>query len=220
MTFSHMESIDVRHVTTNQPFYAGVILIYHGQLVITLHTDHISTQRAQQSTIYRAMGIEGGQEPGETIWECAIREVKGKLQLQVQLRPSSIMYFHEVDTGEIHPVRGLDTTPPFLLERQSNLYPYVPLRPGSPVGPYTYFGIFLSEILRPITLPNNVEGILYIPLNLWSMLLQQPTLETILQQGATLLEHTTLPRQHQLRVHPGDVFTTAVSLLQKHPELL
>lgn len=220
MTFSHMESIDVRHVTTNQPFYAGVILIHQGQLVITLHTDNVSTQRAQQSTVYRVMGIGGGQEPEETIWECAIREVREKLQLQVQLRPSSIMYFHEVDTGEIYPVQCLNTTPPFLLERQSNLYPYMPLRPGSPVGPYTYFGIFLTEILQPITPPNNIEGILYIPLKLWSTLLQQPTLETILQQGATLLEHTTLPRQHQLRVHPEDVFMMAVSLLQKHPELL
>jgi hypothetical protein len=215
-----MESIDVRHVTTNQPFYAGVILIHQGQLVITLHTDHIPTKREHQSTVYRVMGTGGDQVPGESIWECAIREVKEKLQLQAQLRPSSIMYFHEVDTGEIYPIQCLDATPPFLLERQSNRYPYVPLRPRLPVGPYTYFGIFLTEALQPITLPDNVEGILYIPLKLWSTLLQQPTLETILQQGATLLEHTTLPKQRQLWVHSGDVFTMAVSLLQKHPELL
>lgn len=216
MTFSHGESIDVRHVTTNQPFCAGTILIQQGQLIVTLHTDHI----ANQVTVYRVMGVYGSQEAGETIWECAIREAREKLQIQVQLRPSPIMYFHDVDTGEIKPISSTDTVPPFLLERQSNLYPYVPLRRGLPVGPYTYFGIFLTEPFQPIIQSDNIEGILSIPLNLCPTLLQQPTLETIIQQGATLLERTPLPRQHQLRIHPGDTFTTALRLLQKHPELL
>jgi 8-oxo-dGTP pyrophosphatase MutT (NUDIX family) len=220
MTFSHRESIDVRHITINQPFYAGVILIQQGRLIITLHTDNVPTQKTNQATAYRVMGPYGSQEAGETIWECAIREAKEKLRIEVQLRPSPIMYFHEVDTGEINPVSCTDAVPPLLLERQSNLYPYVPLRRGLPVGPYSYFGVFLTQPLQSITQSDNVEGILSIPLNLWPALLQQPALETILQQGATLLERTPLPRQRQLWVHPGDAFTMAVSLLQKHPELL
>lgn len=220
MTFSRLESIDVRHLTTNQPFSAGVILLQQGQLVAGLDTDYLPAAEENKTVAYRIKGVGGDQKPGETIWQCALREAKEKLQLELTLLPSPATYFHEIDTGEQYPVNCSNTIAPFLLERQSNLYPYTPLRPGLPAGPYTYFSLFLAQSDHPLTCPSTMAGLVCIQPELWPVLQQQPTLEMLLQQKATLLENTRLARERQLWVHPWESFTLAATLLQRHPELL
>ncbi|GCE24779.1 hypothetical protein KDA_02630 [Dictyobacter alpinus] len=220
MTFSRLESIDVRHLTTNQPFCAGVILLQQGQLVVSLNADYLPSEGGNKTAAYRIRGVGGDQVPGETIWQCALREAKAKLQVELTLLPSPATYFHEIDTGEQYPVNCTDTIAPFLLERQSNLYPYTPMHPGLPAGPYTYFSLFLAQTVHPLTQPGTVAGLLFIQPHLWPILQQQPTLETLLQHGATIMENTRLVREHRIWVHPWESFTLAATLLQRHPELL
>src|SRR5690242_8991439 len=143
MTISRLESIDLRHLTTNQPFCAGVILLQQGQLAVRLTTDYLPSPKGNhQTAAYRIRGLGGDQRQGETIWECALREAQEKLQVELQLLPSPSTHFHEIDTGEQYLVTSTDAIAPFLLERESNLYPYTPLRPGLPTGPYTYYCLF------------------------------------------------------------------------------
>jgi len=221
MTFSRLEHINVRHLTTNQPFCAGVVLLQGGKLVVTLNAELATgANKERHTTTYRIGGVGGGQEPGETIWECATREAYEELGTDVHLHPSPVTYFHDRDDGETYKVSCADPISPFLLERQSNLYPYTPFKPGLPSGQYTYFSIFLAEVGKPITHPGDVEGLLFIPLNLWLLLQQNVTLEKLLQQGATLIERHTLTRTSQLCIHPWESFNIIVSLLQNHPELL
>ncbi|GLV56459.1 hypothetical protein KDH_33000 [Dictyobacter sp. S3.2.2.5] len=220
MTHSRLESIDLRHLTTNQPFCAGVILLQQGQLIVRLNTDYLPSQKGKQTAAYRIRGLGGDQKQGETIWECALREAQEKLQVELQLLPSASTYFHEIDTGEQYPVTSTDIIPPFLLERQSNLYPYTPLRPGLPTGPYTYYCLFLARTLQPLTRAGTTEGLLYIRPELWPTLLQQPTLESILQQGASILDGSGLSHQRPLWVPSWESVALAASLLQKHPDLL
>lgn len=220
MLFSHLEHLNVQHITRNQPFCAGVVLVYDGCLVMTLNTDGLPSH-VQKSRTWRTGGVGGGQEPEETIWECAMREAREELCTEVQLLPSPITYFHDIDTGDLYEVPCTDTLAPLLLERQSNLFPYTPYRPGLPVGPYTYFAIFLAQASNADMHPgDDVQGLLLVPLDQWPLLLQQPDLATMLAHGARLIENEPLDRTHTLWVHPAESFRTVVPLLMKHPGLL
>ncbi|MBO0793798.1 MAG: NUDIX hydrolase, partial [Ktedonobacteraceae bacterium] len=117
--------LNVRHVTNNQPFFAGVILLEEGNLVATLNMDGLPSA-LMKNPAWRVGGVGGGQKAGETIWECALREAYEELCTEVTLRPSQVTYFHDIDTGKITSITCDDPIAPFLLERQSNLFPYGP----------------------------------------------------------------------------------------------
>jgi hypothetical protein len=220
VAFSHLESLNVHHLTSHQPFCAGVVLIYRDCLVVTLNTDGLPSGPPGDDR-WRVGGVGGGQEPEETIWECALREAREELCNEVELVTSRCTYFHDIDSGDLYEVACSDNTAPLLLERQSNFYPYTPYRPGLPTGPYTYFGIFLARLKGDIIQPgDDVEGLLLIPLALWSVLLQQPALGTMLQHGANVIERESLPRTRKLWVSPDESFRVVVPLLMQHPELL
>jgi hypothetical protein len=220
MTFSRPERIDVRHLTTHQPFSGGVLLSHHGKLVMSLISDTSSPNNPTGT--YRVGIIAGGkQERGETIWEFVQRDAREKLGIAIDLQPSSQTYFHDIDSGEVYNVHCTDNIPPFLLERQSNLFPYTSSRPGLPSGPYTYFGSFLAhpqqDLLPPAT---SILAFLLLPLDLWPQLSQHATLQTLLQQGAEVVERQQLSRTYQILLHPNEPLEVAIPLLQKHPELL
>ncbi len=220
MTFSSPERINVRHLTTKQPFSSGVLLSQHGKLVMTLTTDKVSSTGNLAGT-YRIASITGEQSGSESLWECAQREARKKLGTEVELLPSPHTYYHDIDSGDIHDLFCTDSIPPFLLERQSNLYPSTPRHPGLPSTPHTYSGLFLARPLHNQLQPgDNAQGLLLLPPHAWSQLAQRPTLETLLQQGAELIEREPLSRTYQLWLHPADPFSTVAPLLQKHPELL
>jgi len=220
MESSRLASLDVRHITNNQPFCAGVILIDNGKFVVTLNTDGLPSSVPRDST-WRVGGVGGGQEPGETIWDCALREAREELSSEVELLSSPITYFHDIDSGDLYQVQCTDTVAPLLLERQSNLFPYTPYRPGLPAGPYTYFGLFLAKAKQTSIQPgDDVQGLLLLSVEQWSLLQQRPDLETMLQHGAQVIENELLPRTHQLWVHPHESMGIVVTLLMKHTELL
>src|SRR5215469_11095963 len=107
MTSSHDKSLNVRHLTNNQPFYGGVVLFHHHHLVLTLNSDGLPSTLAK-GRAWRVGAVSGGQKPGETLWECALREARETLRTEVQLLPSSTTYYHDVDTGQIYAVSCSD----------------------------------------------------------------------------------------------------------------
>jgi len=222
MTSSQGKSLNVRHLTNNQPFCGGVVLFHQNKLVLTLNTDGLPSILAN-GRAWRVGGVSGGQKPGETIWECALREAREELCVEVQLLSSPATYFYDIDTGQIYAASYSDAIAPLVLERQSNLFPYTPYRPGLPTGPYTYFGLFLAaqtSTNMQIQPGNDVEGLLLISIDQWPLLQQRPTLETMLQHGAEVIENTPLPRTRQLWVRPNGSLATVVTVLMKHPELV
>ena len=66
---------NVELITKDQPFCAGVILFQDQNLVITLNTDGLPAS-LEGSGALRIGAIGGGQEAGELIWQCALREDK------------------------------------------------------------------------------------------------------------------------------------------------
>lgn len=212
--------LNLHHITHNQPFCAGVILFTDNSLVTTLNTDGLPPTLIRKES-WRIGGVGGGQEAGETIWDCALREAREELCTEVELRSAPVTYFHDIDTGKISRVTCSDTIAPFLLERQSNLFPYTPYRPGLPGGPYTYFGLFLANIQEGAQIQpgDDVVGLLHVPIQRWPLLQQQPALETMLQQGAHLIEHTRLARDGQLWLPQQESMSVVVTLLAQHIEL-
>ncbi|HLZ57121.1 MAG TPA: NUDIX domain-containing protein [Ktedonosporobacter sp.] len=224
MTSSRLKQLHVLHITKNQPFCAGIVLTQQGRLALTLNTDGLPATLDKEQ-VWRVGGVGGGQEANETIWECATREAREELSCEVQLLSSPTTYFHDIDTGEVYEVPCQDTPAPFLLECQSNFFPYTPYKPGLPTGPYTYFGLFLAQLTDPAAVlqpGDDVVGLLLIEPEQWPLLLQQPTLESMLQHGAQIIERTSTPLSphKQLWVPPDESFRTVVPLLLKHPELL
>jgi len=89
-----------------------------------------------------------------------------------------------------------------------------------PAGPHLYIGLFLARPESNLMSPgDDVEGLIGVPIERFSLLAEQPTLETLLQQDITLIERTTLPRQKQVWLPSDESFVMIARLLQEHPEI-
>lgn len=217
---SDVNAVDVLASTTNQPFCAGVILCHEDRILVTLNTDGLPA--SLRGSALRVGGVGGGQESGETIRECALREAREELDISaIHLVHAPLTYVHDIDTGELVQKPCCDDIAPFLFERKRSLSPDIPYRTGLPTGPYVYFGLFFAQPEEPVEHPgDDVKGLLWLPIDHWQLLEQQPSLEEILSKGAILLEAEPLPRTTSLWMHPDESMRTVATLLTRHPELL
>lgn len=76
------EPLHIEVLTFNQPFCAGVILAREDRVVMTLNSDMDAGdgQAAMSDQVLRIGGVGGGQEPGETMPACALREARRSWQ--------------------------------------------------------------------------------------------------------------------------------------------
>ncbi|HEX6121662.1 MAG TPA: NUDIX domain-containing protein [Ktedonobacterales bacterium] len=209
------EPLDVARLTAGQPFCAGVVIVEDGRLLVTLNTDWLPAEL--DGTAWRVGGVGGGQEPGETISECALREAREELCAEVARIPADTTYYHDLDTGELAPVRCVDLVPPLLFQRRRNAQPEVPFRPGLPAGPYTYLALYLATLPNPAVIQpgDDVEGLLYVPLTEWDLLTTMPTLQDALRCGARLIERQPLDRGRRLYLRDDESATVVASLLRQ-----
>lgn len=216
---SDAQMVNVQALTTNQPFCAGVILCQQERVLVTLNTDGLPA--ALQGSVLRVGGVGGGQEVGETISRCALREAQEELDMAaVHLIHAPLTYVHDWETGELSQQPCSDDLAPFLLERQRSRSPDTPYRPGLPTGPYVYFGLFFARAEEPIKHPgDDVQGLLWLPIDHWPLVEQHASLEEVLNQGAILLETEPLPGTISLWAHPNESMRTVTALLSRHPEL-
>jgi 8-oxo-dGTP pyrophosphatase MutT (NUDIX family) len=210
-----LTSIDVEEVTRNQPFCAGVVLIRNDKILVTLNND---LPEKQQGIFLRVGGVGGGQEIGETIVECALREAKEELETDlVRLISSDVTFFHDMDTDEIVQIHAADPIAPYLLQRVTSRTPDKPYKAGLPFGPYLYFGIYLCETSESHLRPgDDVDALLDVPLGKWDFLLDQPTLASLLENGFILYEQRELNRNTQLVVPENESFLTVVKLMKRN----
>ncbi|MGZ4032681.1 MAG: NUDIX domain-containing protein [Tumebacillaceae bacterium] len=211
--------LQIAELTNGQPFCAGVVIRQAGNVLVTLNPDGLPLE--WETSAYRLGGVGGGQEIGETLWECAIREGREELDSEVRLVSAPLTYFHDLDTGELVQVDVRDEIKPLLLERMTNPKPDKPYKPGLPTGPYLYFGLFLADLagdhdIRP---GDDVQGLLWLPGDAWSEVAAGHSVQRLIEQGATLIDRDDFDPSRRIFVPEDESFATVFQLLKRHPEL-
>ncbi|MGG4395247.1 GNAT family N-acetyltransferase [Paenibacillus thiaminolyticus] len=222
MSILMKEPLHIEALTFNQPFCAGVILAREERVVMTLNTDMDAGdgQAAMFDRVLRIGGVGGGQEPGETMPACALREAREELATdRVRLKSSPVTYFHDMDTGVICPVTVRDELAPFLLQRATNPAPDQPYKPGLPVGPYIYYGIYAAEAdeSEPLAPGDDVAALLSIPIGSWGEIEQGVTLSEALAHGCTITE--AVPLQRDTRLHVPDSESMRI-IMRLYPQFM
>ena len=203
----------VGELTAEAPFRAGTLLVCGRRLVFTLDRDDLPTDLA--GTALRVKWVGGGGEPGETPWECALREAHEEIGVGIDLVPAPCTYLYDLDERELRPVECDDPDPPVLVERVARANPDVADRPGLPAGPYLYATTFLalagegSELRRGY----DIVGLLLLPPALWPSIESGTTLGEALEHGAEAVGN--VPPGTRLWVHPLATIRTAVPLLRE-----
>jgi 8-oxo-dGTP pyrophosphatase MutT (NUDIX family) len=72
---------------------------HDGELVVTLNSDGLPPG---SRNMLRIGAVGGGQEPLESILDCALREAKEELSVQqIKALPAPSTFFHDMDSDEI-----------------------------------------------------------------------------------------------------------------------
>lgn len=216
------EPLHIESLTFNQPFCAGVFLVREERVVMTLNADMDARDgmAAMSDRVLRIGGVGGGQEPEETMPACALREAREELATErVRLKSSPLTYFHDVDTGEIRRVAVRDELAPFLLQRATNPTPEQPYKPGLPVGPYIYYGIYAAEAdeSEPLAPGDDVGALLSIPIGSWEEIEQGLPLSEALARGCAITEAVPLNRNTWLHVPDSESMRI---LMRLYPQFL
>lgn len=143
-----MESA-VRHpiedLSQGQPFCAGACVFDAGALLFTVGKERYWTHAEAGETVIPVRWVGGGQEPGETIVECAKREAEEELGCNIELKTSPVTHWYDLCGPADYRQRrntslGLS---PVLVERRPGLSE--PYKPGLPVGPFVYVAIYRAR---------------------------------------------------------------------------
>jgi 8-oxo-dGTP pyrophosphatase MutT (NUDIX family) len=208
--------LDVAAVTEGAPFCAGVILMVDGRFVLTLNHDHLPAEL--EGAALRIGGVGGGQEPGETIWQCAAREAREEIGCEVRLVSASHTYLRE-NEGALRRARCRDEIAPLLFEWGPNKTPDEPYAPGLPTGPLLYGAMFLAQPLGSIH-PADVEALLLISPTTWPLIAVQATLRELMADGATLIERRPISPDTPVWAFPEESMRTVCELATRDAELL
>jgi 8-oxo-dGTP pyrophosphatase MutT (NUDIX family) len=205
--------LDVAATTAGQPFCAGVVLVSDGQLVLTLNRDH-----APDGAL-RVGGVGGGQEPDETIWQCAEREALEEVGCAVRLVRSPRTFLREMPAGELRPTRCRDEIAPLLFEWGRRPAP-APYAPGLPSGERLYGAMFLARTPAKALRPADVEGLLFASAEHWSFVDREASIRELLHAGAQLVERDPIDRDQRLWSFPEESMRVVCELVANEPDLL
>ena len=207
------EPLFIERLTSKQPFCAGVLIMHKGRILVTLNDDGLPADKS--SNFYRIGGVGGGQEPSETILQCALREAQEEISGAVELIPSPVSYLHDMDIGAIECASIADACPPFLLQRVTNRTPDTPYKPGLPIGPYIYFAIYLACVKNWDTVApgDDVCGLISVLPDEWAILDQQPTIRQLEAMGVRVWRNSGLRPDFRVWLPENESFRTVVELL-------
>lgn len=211
--------VDVLRLTTSQPFCAGVVLCDGDRVLVTLNPDGLPPD--QLGCALRIGGVGGGQEPGETILDCAHREAREELSISAAaLLSSPVTYVHDLGSGQRGRAVCGDVPAPLLFQRKRRPQPDIPYRPGLPTGPYVYFALYLAR--QPDVPPHpgdDVRALLWLPFAVCASLAGSVSLGALLDQRASLVSYQPLPCDTLLWMPPEESMRVVAMLLSQHPEL-
>ena len=197
--------LHLAELTRGQPFCAGLLLVHRGRLVLTLNDDHVAADVPRPA--YRVGAVGGGQEVGENIWECALREAHEEVGVALDLVPSPVTRFYDWEERELRPVDHVeDEIAPLVVHRWENPHPDVPYKPGLPVGPYVYGADFLARSgdavdLRP---GDDLAALLLVPFEALPGFDDEPTLAQVAAAGVDVVPARELAQHARLWLHPNE----------------
>ncbi len=207
--------VEVAALTAGAPFNAGLVLVQDHRLVLTLNTDDMPVDFAGRAFCVGWVG--GGQEPGETVWECALREAHEEVAAFVDLVPAPVTYFYDWEERVLREAECADPDPPLLFERMPRANPDVAPHAGLPAGPYLYAATFLALAgsAAPLHPGGDVAGLLLLPLELWPFVAEGAAISEAVAAGAEVIEREPLPPDARLWLHPTATIRVAVPLLEE-----
>lgn len=207
--------LHLAELTEGQPFCAGVLLARRGRLVLTLNDDHLPADRPDA---LRVGAVGGGQEPGENVWECALREAHEELGVAVDLVPAPATWFYDWEERELRRADAVeDELAPLLLTRSDRSEPDVPYKPGLPTGPYLYSAEFLARVgdAAPLRPGDDLAGLLLLPPGAYRLVAAGSTLGELERAGAEVLSPRVLGAQQRVWLHPGEGLDVTRRLLDE-----
>lgn len=161
-------AVEVRGLTEGRPFCAGVLVVRDGSVLTAFSGGGVDDGQAGGADWFVG-GVGGGQEPGEDVWGCALREAQEELGVPVRLVSSLRTYLHDIDGDELRESRSEERPAPFIVQRVRNADAATPFKPGLPAGPFTYFCMFLAELVDedPVFRPDDpdIGALVWLPLN-------------------------------------------------------
>ncbi|THV29997.1 NUDIX hydrolase [Glycomyces paridis] len=212
----------IRLLTGDRPFCAGVLVVREGRLLTAFSADGVDAVDAS-GTDWFVGGVGGGQEPGEDPWDCARREAREELGVPVRLLHSPQTHLHDLDGGDLRRSRSTDRPAPFIVQRTRNADPATPYKPGLPAGPFTYFCLFLAELADPSPrfTPDDpdIAALVWMPLAAWARLDTSPTFAELAAAGAAVAAGGPLAATARIHQRPTETLRTAAPLLTDPPPL-
>lgn len=193
----------------HEPFCAGAIVLEGARLVLTLNRDGLPADVAEPAL--RVGGVGGGQEPGETVWDCAVREAGEEIGVTLQIVSAPATWLLDPNEAEPRQIEVGDGPAPLLVERADRPNPDVPFAEGLPTGPFTYFVTFLAAAVEE-AVPGDVEGVLLLPPGQFPALDGTPTLAEAERAGAELRAREPLAPETRLWLHPYESLRVALPL--------
>lgn len=222
-----MQGLDVFNfakLTESAPFCAGAVVFWDGDLVVTLNADGLPPN-LQDGRALRVGGVGGGQQLGETIVDCALRESREELSVPVTLISSPITFYEDLDQHDVQRVSCTDDVKPFLVQRVTNPSPSRPYASGLPTGPYLYFNLFFAVLSQGNAhAGDDVAALLRLPPTAWNMLTAPPALDLfpldeILGAGARIEASENFVPPRHLWVPGQESFRSVAKCLQANPSL-
>lgn len=168
----------------NQPICAGVLITDGSDVLFTLGTHDRWSRGCSGRLQIPVTGVGGGQMPGETMQECAMREAHEEILCSVNLIDSRITYF-ESETGTIDIVTCANMPAPLLYQIQRR-HDSRPFGPSLPSGDLLHIGIFRAiSRLKPAA--GDVPALLWIPWDRLYLLSTNPSISFMQDCGARLI---------------------------------
>lgn len=150
----------------NEPFCAGVTIFDNGRLLFALSTEEAWTADGTQIKI-PVQSVGGGMEAGENMLECAIREAKEEIGVEVEIVHSPITYFQDENGNSMQVILDEDPAPICYQRRISEQK--TPYKSGLPAGDILHLGLYIAH-LKGKPKPVDIPAFIWVPLDQVSVL--------------------------------------------------
>jgi ADP-ribose pyrophosphatase YjhB (NUDIX family) len=180
---------------------AGAIVLVDGLLVATLNDDHLPPELDDGSWL-RVGGVGGGCEPGESCVECADREAREELSVEVELVSSPVTYASSGGVA-VGRVDWDDEPAPFVWDE----------------GDDCTGALFAARLAGEPKPGDDVVALILLRPEDWGLLEESPTVSAAEAAGVRVVEARPLARETRLWVDADESMRVVAPLIERHPEV-
>jgi hypothetical protein len=190
------------------PFCGGVVAWQRGRMVFTLAKTKDWRLTSTGRRVVPIAWVGGGQEPGETVRQCAAREATEELGCAVELFSAGRTHWFR-DQRRVPGWPLLDEVRPLLVERRtSDGQPY---KPGHPAGPEVWVAVYECALAGAPSAAD-VPGILSVGREQVTAIEQGISLDEAHRCGMVIELRDELPGGSLLRLRAGGPETLLAGL--------